>query len=205
MRNSNLKIFFLTIFTAISLTLLHYILFSEDESFLIKKKDFDKKSKKLSRKSTEKSKNINDNRKISRALASKKKKFKRPKSSFYLKFVKVEDRKVIPYGNITTPSTYLNAPKEDWIENYKKVMIQTLPSDFNVKVRHIRSFLQIDHKKRGRFVEEVLVSYKKGGNSPNRFKSLIDSQTGKIIRNYDRTVYENHKKRKVTFTLPSSN
>ncbi len=84
----------------------------------------------------------------------------------------------------------INYVSSQWVNKLTWQLIRSQVSGINVMVDHKKELILV-RKGQGRYVEKVLVTYKnKEGKKISSFNALVDSQTGTIIRSWNRTIHE---------------
>lgn len=83
-----------------------------------------------------------------------------------------------------------NTPSHEWKENLEKALkAQGGSSLKEVILNKVDSFVW-SHEGVSLFVESVIVTLKNNKNSETTFKVLVDSETGKILKNWDQPVID---------------
>ncbi len=93
------------------------------------------------------------------------------------------------YEDESTELAMLNEINPEWKDIMGSKLMKFQPEDTKVLVKEELPVIQIIEGK-GRFLEQVIITYvsTKGGRSS--FKALVDSQTGTIIQTWDKTISE---------------
>lgn len=86
--------------------------------------------------------------------------------------------------------TPLNNVSEQWKPNLLKNLFSFQAKDTKVLVKHSNSYLMIKDNK-GRYLEEIIVTYINSDGRVNGFTALVDSETGKIIRTWNKIINMN--------------
>ncbi len=83
----------------------------------------------------------------------------------------------------------INAPHPLWQKLAIRNLLRHRAKDANVEIQVLGSYIRIKNGK-GRFVEKILVTQSKKGKEGSSFNAIIDSQTGRILSTYNRTINE---------------
>ena len=89
---------------------------------------------------------------------------------------------------------FINEENPDWKEELSRKLLDTLDENPNLKVIKEKSLIKVLGKK-AQYLEQAIVIIEYENGKENSFRALIDSETGKIIRSWDRTIHENFGKR----------
>ena len=89
---------------------------------------------------------------------------------------------------------FINEENPDWKEELSRKLLDTLDDNPNLKVIKEKSLIKVLGKK-AQYLEQAIVIIEYENGKENSFRALIDSETGKIIRSWDRTIHENFGKR----------
>lgn len=86
---------------------------------------------------------------------------------------------------------FINKVNTNWKQiytgNFKRMLYDKKPQNFKVKLK--RSIIKLkEHTAQN--LEHVLVSYTKPNGHPFSFEAMIDSETGSLIRTWNKTRYE---------------
>lgn len=98
------------------------------------------------------------------------------------------------YEDESTELTMTNNLNPAWKDIMGNDLMRFQPEDTKLLVKEELPVIQIINGK-GRFLEQVVISYltKNGGRSS--FKALVDSETGVIVETWDRTIGEKRAKK----------
>lgn len=84
----------------------------------------------------------------------------------------------------------LNSPSQSWEESLKTNLQQQAGNTLKeIKLKKIDSFVWV-HEGIPLFVESVIVTLKGDENQIVNFKVLVDSESGKILKNWDQPVFD---------------
>nr|BDT28209.1 hypothetical protein BHI3_16750 [Bacteriovorax sp. HI3] len=108
------------------------------------------------------------------------------------------------YEDEATELKMLNAINPDWKEIMGEDLMRFQPEDTKLMVKEEVPVIKIVDGK-GRFLEQVIVTYLKKNGDKNSFKALVDSETGTIVETWDRTIHEQLGRRKGRMAFPSVN
>jgi hypothetical protein len=93
----------------------------------------------------------------------------------------------------------------DWKEMMGNNLLKFQPEGTKILVKEEKPVIQIDEGK-GKYLEQVLITYLKKDGSQSSFKALIDSETGAIVQTWDRTINERlTNKKSASITIPNDN
>jgi len=111
---------------------------------------------------------------------------------------KVLERKVVGSNKTMSEINITNKVSKDWKEKYTKqfqrmAAIKDL-KDFNVELK--RSIVKVSANTGTNF-EHILVSYIKPNGQPFSFEALVNSETGTMVRTWNKTRYEFKKNYKI--------
>lgn len=98
----------------------------------------------------------------------------------------------------------VNSINPDWKEMMGEDLMRFQKEDTKLLVKEEVPVIRIEDGK-GRFLEQVIVTYLLKNGDKNSFKALVDSDTGAIVETWDRSIHERIKKRRGGMTLPSVN
>jgi hypothetical protein len=99
-------------------------------------------------------------------------------------------RKEDPKGADHTPLTMINKINHAWNKKLYHQMTRFFPSKVKLEIVHEKSQIFV-RKLIGRFVEQVVLKYSYPSGRVSSYRALIDSQTGAIIRTWDRPIVHN--------------
>lgn len=109
--------------------------------------------------------------------------------------LELEGRKVIglPVGKekeSISKIRVVNRPTAHWNEGLEKALRSQGGDDLKkIELKSIDSFVW-SQDGISLFVESVIVTIKKNNNEETSFRVLVDSETGKILKNWDQPVYD---------------
>ena len=109
--------------------------------------------------------------------------------------LKIEGRKVIglPPGNEKETISKVqisNRPTDKWNESLEETLrIQAREGIKEVIMKSVDSFVW-SQDGIALFVESVIVTIKNSKNEETTFRVMVDSQTGKILKNWDQPIYD---------------
>lgn len=109
--------------------------------------------------------------------------------------LKIEGRKVIglPPGNekeMISKVQISNRPTDKWNESLEETLrIQAGEGIKEVTMKSVDSFVW-SQDGIALFVESVIVTIKNPKNEETTFRVMVDSQTGKILKNWDQPIYD---------------
>ncbi|MCP4913028.1 MAG: hypothetical protein GY909_07905 [Oligoflexia bacterium] len=84
----------------------------------------------------------------------------------------------------------LNRPKKEWKENLAKKLLRGRDKDkVSVFIKKEKSLIQME-RNGARYIEQVVVSIHKSRFGTTGYRAFIDSETGSVLKTWDRTVHE---------------
>jgi LAS superfamily LD-carboxypeptidase LdcB len=98
---------------------------------------------------------------------------------------------------------FINEINPNWKDTFTQKMLDSLEENPSLTVKKERSFIKIIGKK-AQYVEQVRVIIQYENGKENSFRSIIDSENGKIIRSWDKTIHENFVSRPKGFSPSGS-
>jgi hypothetical protein len=116
--------------------------------------------------------------------------------------VLIGDMKDINYQNEDIPLEMLNKINPNWKEILGHELIRFQKNDTKVMIKVEFPIIQIQNGK-GKYTEQVIVTYVLINGIINSYRALIDSETGSIIDTWDKTIHENYKRPRAGLVLPS--
>jgi hypothetical protein len=125
-------------------------------------------------------------------------------------FLKRGNRKIIgdkniQYTDLDYDIEYINDPVSNWKELLGHELTKFQKDGTIVLVKEDEPTIQIENGK-GRFLEEVTITYILIDGKKNSFKAYVDSETGTLIETWDRTINEQYRpKKEMTFDFPAVN
>ena len=90
-----------------------------------------------------------------------------------------------------------NKISKNWKKLYGKELLRFQGPDTKVVIKHEKSFIMVINNK-GRYIEQVLVSFIKNNKHYSSFRALVNSETGRQFSTFERTLHEH--KRPITFS-----
>ena len=97
-----------------------------------------------------------------------------------------------------------NKINPNWKDILGHELIRFQTEDTKVMIKEEFPIIQISNEK-GRYVNQVIVTYIEKDGMTNSYRALVDSETGSVIETWDKTIHENLKKQRVNLSLPSEN
>ncbi len=108
------------------------------------------------------------------------------------------------YADKDTELEMLNSISPDWKEQMGSDLMRFQSSKTKIMVREDAPMIKIENGK-GRFVEQVTITFLLATGSTNSFKALVDSESGRILETWDKTVHERLHEHREVFVLPDVN
>lgn len=97
-----------------------------------------------------------------------------------------------------------NAVNPEWKEHLGRSLI--ILQDPDTKVLVVEETPVIDvHNGKGRYMEEVIITYLKKNGDRSSYRALVDSSSGEVLETWDRTIQEQLFKKRGGIILPSQN
>ncbi len=150
----------------------------------------------------------------SRSIASVSERQKREKIINANHFLQREDRVLIgeiqkkDYQDENVELSMINKINPHWKEILGQEMLRFQNVDAKVMIKEEFPIIQIQ-KGEGQYVEQVIITYLYSDGKIESFRALIDSESGKILETWDKTIRENFNSskhsEKAALTLPSQN
>lgn len=93
------------------------------------------------------------------------------------------------YEDESTSLNMLNYPHPNWKDLMGSELMKFQSQGTKVMVKKELSIIKIADEK-GRFIEQVIISYLIPNGKRNSFKAFVDSETGAILETWDNTIHE---------------
>jgi hypothetical protein len=109
--------------------------------------------------------------------------------------VNIKDREIIdqikaPLNRRPASLNYINHPSQDWEKKLTQLLkAQGGTSLKELEIKKERSLVWV-RDENALLVESVVVSMKNNQDVSSSFRALVDSQTGKVLETWDRTVFD---------------
>lgn len=108
------------------------------------------------------------------------------------------------FDDENTELKMINTVSADWKESLGNGLMRFQPEDTKLMVKEEVSVIKVFGDK-GRYLEQVTITYLKKFGNRSSFRALVDSETGAIVETWDRTVDEKLKKPRGGLFLPPVN
>ena len=109
------------------------------------------------------------------------------------------------YEDEATTLEMINSPKPNWKELMGAELMRFQSEGTKVMVKEEFSIIKITDNK-GRYIEQVIISYIVPNGKRNSFKAFVDSETGAVLDTWDNTIHEPiFAKKQDGFLLPQNN
>lgn len=108
------------------------------------------------------------------------------------------------YQNENTPLLMDNKINLNWKEILGHELLRFQNNDTKVLIKEEYPIIQIQNNK-GRYAEQVIVTYHLKDGTINSFRALVDSETGSIIDTWDKTIHENQQTKRIQIPIPLEN
>lgn len=103
--------------------------------------------------------------------------------------------------NPTESLKFKNKVDSNWKKNLGHNLTRFQPEGTEVLIKKERGLIFLK-KNLGEYREQVLISYKLPNGKKSSYRAMIDSESGKIIYTYDRTINENYRKKPAGLSHP---
>jgi hypothetical protein len=102
----------------------------------------------------------------------------------------VMDQNKSPLSKVPSGASFVNRPSPDW-KNRLELSLKAQGGENlkEIKIEREKSLIWIKDEQ-ALMVESVLVSLTNQQDSHSSFRALVDSQTGKILESWDRTLFD---------------
>jgi len=94
------------------------------------------------------------------------------------------------WADPNTPLTFINQTDPDWENHLSNHIMRFMPPETIAYFKKERSYIQIQGGK-GRYMEEVVITYKRPNGVMTSFSASVDGQTGAIDHTWNKTILEN--------------
>jgi hypothetical protein len=102
----------------------------------------------------------------------------------------IVDKKRQPLNRLPAGVSYINRPSPDWQKKLKSHLLRQAGNSLkDIKILQERSLVWV-RDENALQVESVLISLKDQRDMESSFRALIDSQTGKVLETWDRTIFD---------------
>lgn len=99
------------------------------------------------------------------------------------------------------PIPMSNKVSSDWKEKLGLDLMRFQPEETKVLVKNEMSLIKIAEGK-GRYFEQVIVTFLMKDGEQSSFRALVDSETGVVEATWDRTIHERYGKQKEKIPFP---
>lgn len=106
------------------------------------------------------------------------------------------------FSNPDHPLPMENVVHPDWQQKLGEDLMRFQSEDTKILVKNEMPIIRVMNGK-GRFYEQVIVTYLSRNGDRSSFKALVDSETGVVEETWDRTIHEAYGRRKEGLSLPS--
>lgn len=108
------------------------------------------------------------------------------------------------YEDENTELVMVNMPNPDWKEVMGNDLMRFQDEETKLLVKEEVPVIKIQDGK-GRYLEQVTITYLTKDGDRNSFKALVDSDSGSIVETWDRTIHEKAHKKSSGMRMPASN
>lgn len=108
------------------------------------------------------------------------------------------------YEDENIPLEMINKINPKWKNILGQELLRFQNNDTKVLIKEEFSIIQIQEEK-GRYAEQVIITYVLKNGSVNSARALIDSETGSIVETWDKTIHERPNNNKLILTPTSEN
>lgn len=113
----------------------------------------------------------------------------------------LEGRDVKKYTNPTEPLTFKNKVRADWKKKLGHNLVRFQPEGTEVLVKKESSIIYVKNSI-AEYREKVLVSYKLPNGKNTSYRAIVNSDDGRVIYKFDRTINEDFRNRPAGLTHP---
>ena len=198
------------ILTSLFLIILSYQIFNDDinqlpqdskiEAFEIEEKLSDGilKSDKKDKIEKEIKKNKNPKKTNKKKISLEKEKNKKLSKNKNILFLNPKDEKIVK-----NEYKFSNKKNDDWETELRNRLLDSLDNKPELTIKKEKSLIEV-LKDKARYIEQAQIIIDHEDGRQDSFRALIDSESGKILRSWDRTIHENFLKKPRKFS-PSGN
>jgi len=108
------------------------------------------------------------------------------------------------YADNDTKLEMINTVSPDWKELMGNDLMRFQSAETKIMVREDAPLIKLEDGK-GRFVEQVTITFLMATGTTNSFKALVDSESGRILETWDKTIHEKIHEHREVFILPDVN
>jgi len=109
------------------------------------------------------------------------------------KVPRIFGRKIIGQKKIDKNFKTLNKYNPKWKNNLEKYLVKFQKKSVSVNVKLNEAYIMVKNNQ-GRLVEEVTVNYSEKGEHISSFKAMVDSETGDILKTFDKITIQERRK-----------
>ncbi len=102
-------------------------------------------------------------------------------------------RKIMGHKKIDKDFKIVNKYNPQWKNILKKYLLKFQKKTVDVKVKLDEAYVMVKNGQ-GRLVEEVIVNYSEKGQHLSSFRAIVDSETGQIIKTFDKITIQERRK-----------
>jgi hypothetical protein len=106
---------------------------------------------------------------------------------------------ITEYENEKKDLEFVNTPKKEWKSLLGEDLLSFQEEDTKVIVKEEYPVIKVSNNK-GIYMEQVIVTFILKNGNQNSFRALIDSESGKVIETWDRTIHERLHKQRIDLT-----
>lgn len=108
------------------------------------------------------------------------------------------------YADTDTELEMINVVSSEWKEQMGTDLMRFQSEKTKIMVREDASLIKIENEK-GRYVEQVTITFLMEGGITNSFKALVDSSSGRILETWDKSIHEKISQHREVIPLPDTN
>lgn len=108
------------------------------------------------------------------------------------------------YSDTDTELEMINVVSREWKEQMGIDLMRFQSEKTKIMVREDASLIKIENEK-GRYVEQVTITFLMEGGITNSFKALVDSGSGRILETWDKSIHEKISQHREVIPLPDTN
>jgi hypothetical protein len=107
------------------------------------------------------------------------------------------------YEDVNEDLEMINSVSPTWKDDMGVELMRFQDTETKLLVKEEKPIIKVQNGK-GRFLEEVIITYLMKNGNQSSFKALVDSETGSLVETWDRTIHEKVRKKREGIRLPSS-
>ncbi len=108
------------------------------------------------------------------------------------------------FGDKSVIKTYINTPSKDWKKKFAKKILRFFGENSKAFIKEEESLIEVKNGV-ARHLNQVVVTFLSSTGRKNIYRAHVDSETGQMVRTWDRTIHEDHRMRKDKVRLTPQN